>query len=182
MKRKQFLAAALSAVPALAFSRFPINKKGGSKPFVVRSGEARRGGVMLYKGKHPNNIIISKEDTGNVLSVFAYTGYNTIGPSLHLHLHQDEIFFVTDGKYRFVVGNETMDLAAGDTIFLPRAVPHSWIQLTDQGSLVYAVQPAGTLEEFFIEMNELKGPPTEEEVKKMHRKHGMIVVGPPLTL
>lgn len=182
MKRKQFLATAFTALPAIAFSKFGFQNTGTEKPFVVRSGEARRGGQLLYKGKHPNNIIISKEDTGGALSVFAYTGYDTVGPSLHLHVNQDEIFFVTEGKYRFAVGEEAMELSEGDTIFLPRAVPHTWIQLTNKGRLIYAVQPAGTMEEFFMEMNELKVPPTEEEAKRFHEKHGMKLLGPGLRL
>ncbi|MFT3826574.1 MAG: cupin domain-containing protein [Chitinophagaceae bacterium] len=182
MKRKQFLATSITALPAIAFAKFKIPAQHAAMPFVVRAGAARYGKPMLYKGKHPNNIIISKKDTNGTLSVFAYTGYDTIGPSRHMHLWQDEIFYVVEGKYRFVVGEETMELNAGDTIFLPRNIPHSWIQLTSKGQLVYAVQPAGTMEEFFIEMNELKAPPTEEEAKKIHAKHGMQLVGPPLKL
>jgi quercetin 2,3-dioxygenase len=102
-------------------------------------------------------------DTANNLSLFSYTGYAKIGPSYHLHLHQDEWFHVVEGKYRFVVGEETMELNARDTIFLPRKIAHSWIQLTDRGGLIYTVTPASTLEDFFKEMNELKKPPTEEE-------------------
>lgn len=182
MKRKQFLATTLATLPALAFARFGINPANIEKPFVVRAGEARYGKPMLYKGKHPNNVVISKKDTGGAFSLFAYTGYDKIGPSLHLHLAQDEIFYVVEGSYRFVVGGETMELGTGDTIFLPRKLSHTWIQLTDKGRLVYAVHPAGRLEEFFIEMSELKGPPTEEEVKKIHARHGMKLVGPPLSL
>ena len=182
MKRKQFLTTALAAIPALASAKFACGLKDAEKPFVVRAGEARYGKPMLFSGKHPNNVVISKTDTGNTLSVFAYTGYQKIGPSLHMHLAQDELFYVGEGKYRFVVGDETMELGVGDTIFLPRNVPHTWIQLTDKGQLLYAVQPAGTLEEFFQELNELKGPPTGEEIGKIHAKHGMKLLGPPLQL
>lgn len=182
MKRKQFLLTTLTALPALAFSNLNTIAKRTDKPFVVRSGGSRFNEPMKYRGVHPNDIIISRKDTGNELSVFAYTGYEKIGPSLHLHYKQDEIFYVVEGEYRFVVGEETMELNAGDTIFLPRGIPHSWIQLTDHGRLFYAVQPAGTLEDFFVEMNELKKPPTEKQSEAIHKKHGMKVVGPPLKL
>lgn len=152
------------------------------KPFVVRAGGSRFNEPMKYRGVHPNNVIISRKDTGDALSVFAYTGLARVGPSLHMHFHQDEFFYVVEGSYRFVVGNETMELGVGDTIFLPRNIPHGWIQLTDKGSLLYAVQPAGTLEDFFKEMNGLKKPPTAEESQQIHLKHGMKVVGPPLNL
>ena len=43
-------------------------------------------------------------------------------------------------------------------------------------------QPTGTLEDFLQEMNDLKNPPTEAEVQKIHVAHGMKVIGPPLSL
>lgn len=182
MKRKQFLLTTLGAMPALAFSQFNFSGKNTNKPFVVRSGRSRLGDPMKYQGVHPNNVVISRKDTDNALSVFDYTGLDKIGPSLHMHMHQDEFFYVVEGKYRFVAGEETMELGSGDTIFLPRNVPHTWIQLTNRGRLLYAVQPAGTLEDFFIEMNELKKPPTEAEAKNMFEKHGMKLLGPSLNL
>lgn len=182
MKRKKFLVAALTAIPAFSFARLFEESNNIEKPFVVRAGEARYGKPLFYKGKHPNNIVISKKDTAGAFSVFAYKGFDKIGPSMHLHMDQDEMFWVTEGSYRFAVGDETMELKAGDTIFLPRNIPHSWIQLTDVGQLIYAVHPAGTMEEFFIEMSEMKGPPTEEEAKKIHLKHGMKLIGPGLKL
>lgn len=178
MQRKQFLAMGLAAFPVLAIAGDPDP----SKPFIVRAGQARYGEPMFYKGKHPNNIVISKKDTDNAFSVFSYMGYDRIGPSLHLHTDQDEIFFVTEGRYRFRVGDEQMEAAVGDTVFLPRNIQHSWIQLTDKGSLLYAVYPAGTMEEFFIEMSNLKVPPTEQEANEIHAKHGMKLLGSPMKL
>lgn len=182
MKRKQFLLTTITAIPALGFGQFDAPKSRTKKPFVVRSGKSRYGEPMKYKGVHLNDVVISKKDTQNNLSVFAFTGYSKVGPSLHLHFHQDEFFYVVEGNYHFVVGDEKMELSAGDTIFLPRNIPHTWIQSTDKGQLLYAVQPSGTLEDFFKEMNDLKKPPTEEEAKQIHLKHGMKLVGPPLTL
>jgi quercetin 2,3-dioxygenase len=105
-----------------------------------------------------------------------------VGPSLHIHFKQDEIFTVIEGEYRFVVGKETHVLKAGQTIFLPRGIPHTWIQLTDKGRLIYFLQPAGKMEEFFVLMNSLKERPSDEEMDRIHAAHDMKVVGPPLTL
>ena len=182
MKRKQFLATALAAIPALAFSQLSGSTMDKGKAFIVRAGQSRTGRQMKYKGKHPNDIIISKKDTDNNLSIFLFTGYDKVGPSLHLHYHQDEIFYVVEGNYRFVVGEQTMELAPGDTIFLPRNVPHSWLQLTQKGRVLYAVQPAGTLEEFFEEMDSLTKHPSTTESQEIHHRHGMKLVGPGLPL
>ncbi|GAB2809697.1 cupin domain-containing protein [Ferruginibacter profundus] len=182
MKRKQFLATTLAAIPAIGFSNALLSKNSSKKSFTVKAGKGRFGESFLYKGKNPNDIKISKKDTGNQLAVFEYIGYEKSGPSLHLHFYQDEIFYVAEGNYRFVVGDSTQELQAGDTIFLPRNVPHTWLQLTDKGRLVYFVQPAGKMEDFFRTMNNLTHPPTEAEVKKIHLDNDMKIIGPPLSL
>jgi quercetin 2,3-dioxygenase len=182
MKRKQFLLSTVMAMPALALAQFNLSENHTNKPFIVRSGRSRTGDPIKFQGIHPNNVVISRKDTDNALSVFDYTGLDKVGPPLHMHMHQDEFFYVVEGKYRFVAGEEKMELNIGDTIFLPRNVPHTWIQLTNKGRLLYAVQPAGTLEDFFMELNALKKPPTEKEAKEIFEKHGMKLLGPELGL
>ena len=70
MQRKKFLTTTFSALPLLALSQLKLNERNTGKPFVVRAGESRTGKPMKYRGKHPNDIIISKKDTDNNLSVF----------------------------------------------------------------------------------------------------------------
>ncbi|MBK8610019.1 MAG: cupin domain-containing protein [Chitinophagaceae bacterium] len=185
MKRKQFLLSSLLAAPALAFGKTSfVNSQsiGNTEPFIVDAGKSRFGDVVKFLGVHPNDLKISSKDTGGQLSVFEYIGLGKVGPSLHVHFEQDEIFMVTEGKYRFVVGNQTHELMAGQTIFLPRGIPHTWIQLTDTGKMTYLLQPAGKMEEFFILMNALKEKPTAAEIDRIHADHQMKVLGPPLTL
>lgn len=185
MQRKQFLMAGLLAAPALAMARVPFQKKSltlQGEPFIVDAGKSRFGELVKFLGVHPNDLKISSKDTGGQLSVFEYTGLGKVGPMLHIHFEQDEIFMVTEGEYRFVVGEETHVLKAGQTIFLPRGIPHTWIQLSDRSKMIYFLQPAGKMEEFFSYMNTLKERPSPEEMDRIHAEHQMKVVGPPLTL
>ncbi len=181
MKRKKFLTTTLAAMPLLAFSQIKNRNSRTQKSFVVRAGKSRVNESIKF-GSNSNDIKISKTDTDDQLSIFEYIGYEKVGPALHLHFSQDEIFHVTEGVFRFVVGEEKMELNSGDTIFLPRNIPHTWIQLTDKGRLTYMVQPAGMMEEFFRQMSALTNPPTTEEIQKIHIAHGMKVMGPPLSL
>jgi quercetin dioxygenase-like cupin family protein len=184
MKRKQFLLSSLMAIPAIALSKnkFQNNPDSNTEPFVVAAGQSRFGDTIKFLGVHPNDLKISSQDTNGQLSVFEYTGLGKTGPSLHLHLYQDEIFTVLEGEYRFVVGVDTHHLKAGQTIFLPRNIPHTWIQLTDKGKLIYFLQPAGKMEEFFTLMNSLKERPSQQELEKFHTAHDMKLIGPPLSL
>jgi quercetin dioxygenase-like cupin family protein len=185
MNRKQFLLAGLTVSPMLALGMpqgRKKSKKPNSKPFVIEANKSRFGDVVMFKGVNHNDLKISSKDTGGQLSVFEYRGVEKTGPSLHIHLYQDEIFTVTEGKFRFVVGDETHELSEGQMIFLPRAIAHTWIQLSDTGKLIYFLQPAGKMEEFFIVMNAMKTRPSDEEMDRIHAAHGMKTVGPPLTL
>jgi quercetin 2,3-dioxygenase len=185
MQRKQFLLSSLLAMPALAFAKTnlsPAPSGSATEPFIVDAGKSRFGDVVRFLGVHPNDLKISSKDTGGQLSVFEYTGLGKVGPMLHVHFEQDEIFMVTEGSYRFVVGKETHVLNAGQTIFLPRNIPHTWIQLSDKGKMIYFLQPAGKMEEFFSYMNNLKERPSAEEMDRIHAAHQMKVVGPPLSL
>ncbi|MEZ0483450.1 cupin domain-containing protein [Fibrella aquatica] len=187
MQRRTFLATAMVA-PTLGSSiaTMPTTQSApGTQPqkgFMVKAGEARFGVHTPFKGVNPNDLKVSSKDTNGALSVFEYIGREKTGPSLHVHFDQDEIFYIIEGNYRFQVGDETVLAGPGDTVFSPRNVPHTWIQLSDAGKLVYSVQPAGKLEDFFTLMSQMTGPPTVEESEAIHRAHGMKVIGPPLSL
>ena len=124
---------------------------------------------------------VGASDNEGQLAVFEQTGYTPMGgPPLHIHPYQDEMFIVHEGNYLFQCGDEKFELTAGDTIFLPRGLPHAFIQLTEKGRLTVIYQPAGKMEAFFKKTNEWTAPPTQEEVMRVFAESDMQVVGPPL--
>ena len=181
MQRRKFLTISTLAL-SVGVNAKPNFEKKNSQSFIVKAKEARFGVHTPFMGVNANDVKISGKDTNGQLAIFEYVGTQKVGPSLHVHFDQDEIFTVVEGEYLFQVGEKRDILKAGDTIFLPRQVPHTWIQLSDLGKLIYFLQPAGKMEEFFLTMNNLKERPSAEEMAKIHASHGMKVVGPPLSL
>ncbi|KAB7731020.1 cupin domain-containing protein [Rudanella paleaurantiibacter] len=181
MQRRTFLwtAVAATATNALAHT---MAASVPAKSFVVKAGKGRFGEQTRLGGVNPNDIKVSVDDTGGQLSVLEYTGHQKGGPPLHIHPHQDEIFYVLDGQYLFQVGNEQQTLTAGDLIFLPRNVPHTFAQLSDAGRLLFFFQPAGKMENYFRTLGKLSGPPSPPEGAKIFADHDMQVVGPPLAI
>lgn len=167
--------------PVQAPNEDPQTIERADKPFLVKAGEARFNKRTPFRGINPNDLKVSAKDTNGNLAIFEYAGKEKTGPPLHLHSQQDEIFYILDGEYLFQIGTDKMMVKAGDTVFGPRNVPHTWIQRSETGKMVYMVQPAGTMEAFFAEMNQLQGPPTETQVQAIHQAHGMTVLGPPLS-
>lgn len=180
MKRQQFSPAPMAASPAFAFPNIAANTATRDY-FIVRAGKNRSGEPMVkFMGMHFNDVIISGKDTNDELCVFLFSGTENAGTPLHVHFHQDEFFTVIEGKYRFVCGEAISELNTGDTIFLPRNIPHQWLQLSESGKLLYAVNPAGELEAFFRALNNLKEP-APNAVDLLALEHGMKFLGPPLS-
>ncbi|MGV3529630.1 MAG: cupin domain-containing protein [Flavisolibacter sp.] len=151
--------------------------------YKVPAGESRNGERWKMKGVTLNmlDLKVGASDNEGQLAVFEQTGYTPMGgPPLHIHPYQDEMFIVHEGNYLFQCGDEKFELTAGDTIFLPRGLPHAFIQLTEKGRLTVIYQPAGKMEAFFKKTNEWTAPPTQEEVMRVFAESDMQVVGPPL--
>ncbi len=148
--------------------------------FVVRADQDRLGENTVLFGNSPNQVKVSAADTDGRFALFEYVGRTRGGPPLHMHMDQDEIFFVREGAYLFQVGEQQHRLAAGDTIFLPRAVPHTFAQLSAEGRMVFMFTPAGDMEAFFRDQGKLAGPPSPETANDMFAMRGMKIVGPPL--
>jgi quercetin dioxygenase-like cupin family protein len=182
MERKKFLFTTAAAIPAILSGQHVQAQKAKrtDKGFVVKATASRFNEKTFIGGKSPNDIKVSQQDTNGDLSVFEYTGNEKGGPPLHVHPHQDEIFFIVQGEYLFQVGEDRHHVKAGDTIFLPRAVPHAFAQLTDNGRMFFIFQPSGKMEDFFRTIGNLSAPPTPEQGAKIFADHDMKIVGPPL--
>ena len=179
MQRRNFL---ISTALATTVGQKAFSKTSNKDGFIVKKGKNRTGHPTPFMGVNPNDVKISSKDTDGQLSVFEYIGTQKIGPPLHMHYDQDETFYVIEGEYIFQLGDKKTKLTAGDTIYLPRNIPHTWIQTTDYGKLIYLLQPAGKMEEFFAEFSKVTGPPVMEEMAKLFHVHGVKLVGPPLSL
>lgn len=185
MKRNKFLTSllALLAAPTAAFSQTQKARPGNGKAFKIAAGEGRIHGHIHLKGVNSNvlDVKVSGSDTDGGLAIFEQTSISQgRGTPLHIHPEQDEIFYVLEGAYKFRAGDDVYDLAAGDSIFLPRKLAHAWTQVSPKGRMTVILQPAGKLENFFVTMAALDHEPGKDEIEKIFSDNGMQVVGPPL--
>lgn len=184
MQRRRFTFSLIATLVAAGWTRASNSiTMSITQGFNVRRGETRNGQHLTMKGVTRNtlDLKIGAADTDGGLAVFEQIGESPNGgPPLHIHAAQDEFFHVLEGDYRFQVGENGFAATTGDTIFLPRGIPHAFIQLTERARMLVTYQPAGDMEGFFAETAQWMAPPTKEEVARVFRAHGMEVVGPPL--
>ncbi len=181
MLRREFVITSILSLPAFACTPSRRLTASGSKALVIKAGLSRFGIATPFKGVNPNDLKLSTKDTAGKLSAFWYKGAERTGPSYHSHTHQDEMFYVLDGTYVFQVGDEKATLRKGDLIFLPRNIPHTWVQTSDSGEMFYFLQPAGKMEEFFLFMTQSGSKLTKEEKSKANNDFGIVNHGPGLS-
>lgn len=171
--------------PGKSSTPAPTNDKSArvDKAVFVPNGKNRFQQELMIWGVIPLQIKVSGKDTDGSLFVFEHIDMSKGGPPRHFHYEQDEWFYAMEGEFHFEVGDEKFVLQPGDSLFAPRMIPHVWAYAGDKpGSLLLAVQPAGSLEEFFMKSCEMAKPPTPQEAEEAFAAHGMKVVGPPLTV
>lgn len=94
------------------------------------------------------SILIDGSETGGTFALLDAIQMPGAEPPLHVHDREDETFYVLEGTMAFWVGGQVHRLEAGDSIFLPRAVPHTFrIKSAVARGLNY-ISPAG-FEEWF---------------------------------
>lgn len=187
MKRNRFIAAVtgLAASPLLAFGETKHSTERNGEGFKITAGEGRIHGHIKLKGVNSNiiDVKVSGSDTNGDLAIFEQTSLSQgRGTPLHVHHFQDEIFYVLEGEYYFQAGERKFTLTKGDSIFLPRKVPHAWTQVSATGKMTVTMQPAGKLENFFVTVAALDHEPTPMEMAKIFADNEMEVVGPPLKM
>lgn len=187
MKRNKFIVAVLTSVatPFMTLAQGQKNVSRKEKGFKVGVGEGRIHGHIKLKGVNSNilDVKVSGSDTDGDLAIFEQTSLSQgKGTPLHIHHTQDEIFYVIEGSYYFQVGDEKFNLIKGDSIFLPRKVPHAWTQVSEKGKMTVILQPAGKLENFFVTVAALDHEPTPKEMEKIFADNDMQVVGSPLKI
>jgi DNA-binding transcriptional MerR regulator len=152
--------------------------------FSVAAGKDRFD-EQIKLGGEPNDCKVSAQDTDGAMCVFEFTGSG--GGPRHLHHDQDEWIYVIDGEMQFDVGDQRFRVGAGESVFLPRKVPHVWACVSGKpGKIINVYQPAGKMEEFFRELGRYNGKPyvhealSFDEFCRLFHDHGMDVLGPPL--
>ena len=102
------------------------------------------------------------------------------GPPLHIHPDQDETHYLLQGQLRYQIGEQTMELKAGDYIYIPRGMPHAWINLQPEPARIFSFISPGNSEGFF-QTFAATTPLDPEVLIKLAQEYGTEVIGPPLT-
>jgi mannose-6-phosphate isomerase-like protein (cupin superfamily) len=183
MKRKSFIKTSIMTLPMMHLNQTKVLPADRPKKGIkVADGDNRLHETVKLDGVVPIDFKVLSTDTGGDLAVMTSSNNPKFtGPPLHIHPEFDEIFYVTKGELKFKVGEEIFRLKAGDSLMVPRNVPHCFTIVSETpANFLIIAQPAAKLEDFFRAYAKVEHM-TPEIAGRLMIEHNMKVVGPPLS-
>ncbi|MEM1423409.1 MAG: cupin domain-containing protein [Planctomycetota bacterium] len=113
-------------------------------PFVVRAdeGDAYRMAGDEYRIKVPSERIDGR------FSVVRFTVPPGGGPTPHVHSEDEEIVHILEGACAFYADRDTLRASAGQTVVLPRHIPHAFRNTSDRPASFLTVTTPGGFDRF----------------------------------
>jgi mannose-6-phosphate isomerase-like protein (cupin superfamily) len=157
MRRRTFLRSAATVVPALGLHNLVLSQEATEKPTQPTSADLHIVKAGSDRFEHPHAMGFSSMlfkvmpgETGGGLFVVEHKNLTPGGPVLHLHLKQEEWFYVMEGQIEFQVGEQRFTLHPGESVLAPRLVPHTFSSVgSTPGHMLIAFTPAGKMEQYF---------------------------------
>jgi quercetin dioxygenase-like cupin family protein len=141
-------------------------------------------GLKLQSGPGRDLIFkVTGEDTGGAFDYFIVQVAPKGGPPLHVHHRQEETIQVLKGHYKVRIGDEIFYLQEGGFAYLPSNIPHAFLNLTDETGEIIVVYTPGGGHKFYEELGPVSrsGHPDPKAIAAVFTRHGMTLLGPPLT-
>lgn len=129
---------------------------------------------------------VSSEETGGALTVMEFTIPEGMGPPPHIH-DGDETVTVLDGRARFHIGSDTVELGPGSFLHFPAGTQETF-EPVGQVRIAVTYTPGG-IDRFFASVGEpaqtrtVPPPPTSppdfEHLAAVASRHGLRILPPP---
>ena len=133
----------------------------------------------IKAGQITIDFLLEAADTNGSAAMFEFTvPAGAKVPVPHYHEHFDETIYGLEGVITFTVEGKAIDIAPGETYFIPRGAVHGFNNLKQEDSRTLTViTPALLGPNYFKEIAGILnagGPPDLEKIKLVMAKHGLI--------
>jgi len=129
------------------------------------------------------DFLLETADTNGSVAMFEFSvPEGAKVPLPHYHEHYDETIYGLEGVITFTVEGKRIDIAKGETCFIPRGAVHGFNNFgSENAKALAAITPALLGPNFFKECAEIVnagGPPDIEKLKKVMTSYGLVPVMP----
>jgi quercetin dioxygenase-like cupin family protein len=116
---------------------------------------------------------VSSQETGGSVAVVELTAFPQNGPPPHIHHREDESFYVLDGTFSVLLGNQSLEARTGAFIHIPRGLLHTYNNSGNTPGRVLVILSPGGFENLWREIGEpaqqdsIPLPPPEGVIEKL---------------
>jgi quercetin dioxygenase-like cupin family protein len=131
----------------------------------------------------PHLFKAAAHDTGGRFDFLVMALAPMTGPPLHFHEEQDDSFYVLEGVLTVQAGEEVLDVGPGEFISIPPGMAHTFDNVHNGDDVVRTVNvmtPGGLFPTIEDMARVPPGPEQIDGIKEVTRRHGTVIVGPPL--
>ncbi|WP_051231276.1 cupin domain-containing protein [Kaistia adipata] len=134
----------------------------------------------------PTWIHAGRNETGGSLSLVEQIIPPGFASPWHVHLDEDESFFVITGEVTVYVAGRAQIVGAGQYAFGPRAIPHGFRATGNEPTRLLLVTTGSGFADFVRDVSEPVGDaaaiePREPDIARviaMAERHGLAILGP----
>ena len=129
------------------------------------------------------------DQTAAITHAFDGTTAPGYGPARHIHRSHDELFYVLEGEFLFLVGERQVSASPGSFVFVPRGTVHAAKAIGTGPCKVLIAYVPGGLERSFEEFAQARAEQGEDAnrgtgrgrtAEEINEKYDSEFVGPPL--
>lgn len=98
------------------------------------------------------DVLVHGNATDNNIFVAEVEGLPGGEPPRHVHTFEDEVVIVKEGTITYFIGDDIIQAVPGDTVVLPKNIPHHFV-ITSEKMKVVLVTTSASFGDFFCKMS-----------------------------
>ena len=118
-------------------------------------------------------LLLSGVDTGNQFALLKNSSAGISQTPVHIHADDDETLYMMEGEMQAVIAGQRHVVQAGETVFLPRGVPHQLMNASGRPTRYLLLCTPPGFEKFVAEAGQVRStgspprPPSPEDVARL---------------
>jgi mannose-6-phosphate isomerase-like protein (cupin superfamily) len=121
---------------------------------------------------------VTSASTHGAYCAFDFVTLPGEGVPLHVHAHEDELYYILEGTYEIECNGSKFTADAGAMAMLPKNLPHTFRNPTDKPARALTVFIPGGFDDFVQELNGLSSVDAADEGKqnRIRQKYGITML------
>ena len=126
--------------------------------------------------------LLGPDQSSGTISIVDIVSRAGSGPPRHIHHAEDETFVLLSGECIFWLAGETRSAGAGDSVFVPKGVEHTFRVISNHPCRHLIILTPGGFEGFFSDMARggFRIPEDMAAIEESAARHNLTFTGPPL--